>query len=468
MTIVIENWKPDAKVCYPLILLEGSCCCSARFIRIHKKDSEEANSRFPCFNGTFKALCLLNKGVNKLKLCTYTESDDWLESVETVISYFCEKPRFRVRLVYGLTRDGDGSFQVSSSTCHTRGTSVQGERRVAIAALLIQTATAEFLYRQGLERKTFVFDQQHVSAIPPVTTFRFSFTNEEAFRLQDGSLWSTIHEQLKVLPDREDTIDLVVMSFTRYDPDSKVVKAHTALGGDRLALFGGGCLYSWPEAIEQVVERFLDGRPCDKSLFDDSGGRGKMWSVTSTTIGALLHELGHCLSLPHPTGKLGWKGGGIMARGFDHFNRLFVGFEDGRVVTRSEEPFFDRSSAIRLFYHKYFNGMGYYYCASPTPATWWNQLMGPNQIKLSRDTETHAVTITAPLGIRHIAFLVNGDQADHEEYCLSEPPPSNRTLMPDKALIEQRLHLQDMPTIEVAISVCDNHGNIVIRKLKEI
>ncbi|EME30262.1 uncharacterized protein Gasu_24130 [Galdieria sulphuraria] len=380
------------------------------------------------------------------------------------MTYVCEKPRYRIRLVYGLTRNGDGSFQVSSKD--NRGTSVQGERRLAMAALLIQTAAAEFLYRQGLKRKTFIFDQQHVSAIPPVTTFRFSFTDEEAFRLQDGSLWSTIHEQLKGLPDREDTIDLVVMSFTRYDPNAKVAKAHTALGGDRLALFGGGCLYSWPETIEQVVERFLDERPCDKSLFDDSGGRGKMWSITATTIGALLHELGHCLSLPHPTGKLGWKGGGIMARGFDHFNRLFVGFEDGRVITQADEPFFDRSSAIRLFYHKYLNPMGYYH-ASPTPASWWNRLVDQDQIKLSRDSATQAVMITAPFGIRHIAFLVNGDQADHEEYHLSEPPPNNRTLMPDKQLIEQRLHLQNTRT-EVSVSVCDSHGNIVVKRLKEI
>lgn len=239
-----------------------------------------------------------------------------LESTELVITYVCEKPRYRVRLIYGLTRDGDGTFQVNPKDTSNQGTIFQGEKRLAMAALLIQTATAEFLYRQGLQRKTFLFDQQHVSSIPPVTTFRFSFSEKEAFQLQDGSLWSNIFEQLRNLPDREDTIDLVVMSFTRFDPVSRVVNAHTALGGDRLALFGGGCLYSWPETMEQVVARFLDNRPCDKCLFDDSGGRGKMWSVTSTTIGALLHELGHCLSLPHPTGKLSWKGGGIMARGF--------------------------------------------------------------------------------------------------------------------------------------------------------
>lgn len=454
-----------------------SCSPDAQFISVYKEGKQQEETRLPCFGGRFKALCLLNKGTNRLRLCTYSEADVLLDSVETAITYVCEKPRYRVRLIYGLTKNGDGSFQVSSKVSGSnQGTRVQGEKRLAMAGLLIQTATAELLYRQGLERKTFVFDQQHASLLPPVTTFRFSFTDEEAFGLRDGALWSTIHEQLAassgLLPDREDTIDLVVMSFTRYDSRSKVVKAHTALGGGRLALFGGGCLYSWPETLAQVVERFLDDRPCDASLFDDSGGRGKMWSVTSTTIGALLHELGHCLSLPHPTGKLSWKGGGIMARGFDHFNRLFVGVESGRVVNKSEEPFFDRSSAIRLFFHQYLNNGGYSYRASPTPAIttsyigWWKNRLAHSPIRLSRNA-TGSVVITAPYGIRHIAFLVNGDQADHEEYYLSESPPIERILVPDDRLIEQRLCLQDK-RVEVGLSVCDSLGNIVVSNLKDI
>lgn len=145
-------------------------------------------------------------------------------------------------------------------------------------------------------------------------------------------------------------------------------------------------------------------------------------------------------------------------------NRLFVGFEEGRITSRSEEPFLDRSSAIRLFYHKYLNPMGYSYVSS-TPAAWWNRLFDP--IKFSRDPVTQSIVITAVLGIRHIAFLVNGDQADHEEYYLSETPPNHRVLMPDRQLIMERLKLQDSRT-EVSLSVCDSCGNIAIRKLTEI
>ena len=74
------------------------------------------------------------------------------------------------------------------------------------------------------------------------------------------------------------------MSCTHYDPPSpglfnaklftKYIKAHTALGGSHLALFGTGGLHTWASSIEELVACFTDGRMIDKlQLFDDSGGR---------------------------------------------------------------------------------------------------------------------------------------------------------------------------------------------------
>ena len=45
-------------------------------------------------------------------------------------------------------------------------------------------------------------------------------------------------------------------------------------------------------------------------LFDDSGGRGTWGGVYSTTLGALIHEIGHLFDLDHTDS-------GVMGRGFD-------------------------------------------------------------------------------------------------------------------------------------------------------
>eukprot|EP00871_Galdieria_phlegrea_P002876 jgi/Galph1/358/GphlegSOOS_G5109.1 len=460
MGIFIENLEQHTTVVYPLLLLEGSCSTCTGFVNV-LVNSKGQYVQFPCLQGKFKALCLLERGHNSLTLSAQHENGEQLESIMFHVAYEPPKPHYRIRLVYGLAKDSNGEFQAPTGTNRSLS---QGERRLSLAALLIQTGTAEMLYRHGLGRKTFVFDKQDQHGWPVVTTFRFAFSEKDAFCWEGGQLWSKIREQLSCLPDRENTIDLVVMSFTRYNPVMKVAKAHTALGGDRLALFGGGCLYSWPETIDEVVSRFLDCRHSDPSLFDDSGGRGKMWSITATTIGALLHELGHCLSLPHPTGKLSWRGGGIMARGFDQFNRLFILCEDGRLLEKRDEPFFDRSSAVRLCYHRYLNH--FVFQPEPTPSLLWHRMLGQDKPTVARDTNTKAIIVTAVKGIRHISFLVNGDQADHEEYALVESPPVTRVLMNDAQLLK-RLNSSSVSS-KVEISICDNHGNIVTRNLEEI
>jgi len=94
-----------------------------------------------------------------------------------------------------------------------------------------------------------------------------------------------------------------------------------------MALFGSGGLYSWPRTIDEVQRCWMDATKVDKSChFDDSGGRGTslqgmprggraqlgllsfpippsltgtMWANFATTLGATLHEVGHCFGLDH-------------------------------------------------------------------------------------------------------------------------------------------------------------------------
>ena len=83
----------------------------------------------------------------------------------------------------------------------------------------------------------------------------------------------------------DDVKFLAVMSATRYTNASKkwpsshsellsMVKGHAALGGGGLALFGSGCLYTWPKKLDEVQKRFRDRTEVDwLHYMDDSAFR---------------------------------------------------------------------------------------------------------------------------------------------------------------------------------------------------
>src|SRR5690606_16370285 len=94
---------------------------------------------------------------------------------------------------------------------------------------------------------------------------------------------------------------------------------HTALGGGRLGLFGSGTLHTFPESIDRIEERFLDAREIEPYLFPEYARTDEYWSIFTTSIGAMLHETGHCFGLSHPDPIVH---NAIMWRGFDYLNRL--------------------------------------------------------------------------------------------------------------------------------------------------
>ena len=105
-----------------------------------------------------------------------------------------------------------------------------------------------------------------------------------------------------------------------------------------------------------------DQTPVDrKLLFDDSGGRGTWGGVYSTTLGSLLHEIGHLFDLDH-TDR------GIMGRGFDDVMCWVLMREPGcqsihPSPSELEEQWwlqwagakFDEASLVFLVYHRFFN-----------------------------------------------------------------------------------------------------------------
>ena len=72
------------------------------------------------------------------------------------------------------------------------------------------------------------------------------------------------------------------------------------------------------DVIRSVQSRLCDQTPVDSTkLMDDSGYRGTVGGCVATTLGSVLHELGHTFDLGHTES-------GIMARGFDDLDSLLT------------------------------------------------------------------------------------------------------------------------------------------------
>lgn len=366
--ICVLNHFQGETVCYPLVLLEGIICPNSetsgpkRIRRVSNtsldtsSDSEsERRNKIRALDSTlienelevyqdgfsilircgnrelswpvvckgFKAVVPLNIGENLIVLKVPDRTD--LNELEFKLTYIPVTISRFVRVVYIKCTDSDGSFDAPANVPCNLDSAV---KRLAFNSRLLQTFTAESLYQHGLGHKTFCIEEDDTGS-PKVHIFTSKLKTYEALGMTGDQLYAFFNKELKSSSLFDPLCKFwTFMSCTHYDPPSpdlfnaklftKYIKAHTALGGSHLALFGTGGLHTWASSIEELVACFTDGRMIDKlQLFDDSGGRGTYWANYATGLGASIHELGHCFDLAH-TPK------GIMARGFDDMNCVFT------------------------------------------------------------------------------------------------------------------------------------------------
>jgi len=91
-----------------------------------------------------------------------------------------------------------------------------------------------------------------------------------------------------------------------------------------LALFGSATLYAWPDTYSEIEQHFTDTTLIPQEVFPEYGRAREFWATYTTSLGAVLHEFGHCIGLDHPQNP---SAGDIMQRGFDYINRLAVTYE---------------------------------------------------------------------------------------------------------------------------------------------
>ena len=181
---------------------------------------------------------------------------------------------------------------------------------------------------------------------PLVHIHETSLTRAESHRLSQAQLWETIGRELLTSSIGDKKVKyLAFLSSTRYHNPRRIkplshsvtlqlTRGHIALGGGGLALFGTGCLWTWPSTIATVQSRLVDPTPVDPAVsMDDSGYRGTVGGCVATSLGSVLHELGHAWDLGHTQQ-------GIMARGFDDLDSLLTVISErgGSLAGRPRTP----------------------------------------------------------------------------------------------------------------------------------
>lgn len=423
----VANLEPAETLSYPLALVTGTA--PAEIDEVAVSGGAEAARTWPAAGGTFKVLVRLAPGDNDLRLEAGGVQHRFELRYEPM-----ENPRL-VRMVYVVAADGDGSFQAPEGEPNDLESA---KRRLALAGELMQTFTAEALHAQGLGRRTFRLARDE-NGLPEVAIFHTALTLAQARSMEGGDLWSHFNEEMGI-PADEQRISVTIMSMTQWDPVQGVALAHTALGGGRLGLFGSGALHTWAQSLDELVPRFMDDRRIDTTeLLDDSAFRGTYWANYATGIGATMHELGHCLSLPHPADHVG-----VMSRGFDQFNRTFMVREPPSAVSPGLDPVrttdetgWDRSAAVRLRYHRWFESDDFAWEVNEAP-------------RLTSNGTTLSFSTAA--GLRHIAWNANGEVAAHEEF-LDEPPAGFEIAIDE--LVERYAGVTSL-----GASAIDDDGNI--------
>ncbi|XP_012264580.1 putative zinc metalloproteinase YIL108W [Athalia rosae] len=314
--IVVTNFTDGEVLSYSLALLRGRVPPGCG--RIVVRGPRNTISEWPVVGGEFRALVELFRGENAIEL----EINEF--HCRLCLRHEPRTTRLRVTPIYVICAGHNGCFQSpKGEDCSVESAAT----RIGLGARLLQTLTAEKLREAGHGRKTFQLERDLDGAECLVMHSMLHVDRARAMSQRD--LWELIARELMTGPlASKDRKYLAFLSCTRYRgaPSPRThedtlarTEGHAALGGGGLALFGSACLHTWPTCLSQVLPRFLDPTIIDtEQLMDDSNYRGTHGGCLATTLGSVLHELGHTFDLGHTRE-------GIMGRGFDYVDRVFVG-----------------------------------------------------------------------------------------------------------------------------------------------
>lgn len=363
--VYIRNFPPNSiSVHFPLLYLHGDIeNISSKYVTCHNK-TLSSEIQWPVVKNEFKLFTFLKHGRNDIVIF----SDD--EEFSLTVTYIKQEQTRYILPVYIICAESDGTFL---SPNNVNNSVEEAVKKIQLNTRLMQTFIAESLWENGFERNTFYLPEDKAGQ-PTVKIFNSKLKLEDTKSMNPSDLYSYFSKEINSsFPEDPCCKYLCFMSCTRYFPPSdetfdkkyimSYVRGHAALGGGNMALFGTGSFHTWASNLEELYSKFTDTSLIDRSKeFDDSCGRGMFWANYSTTLGATIHELGHCFDLPHTPH-------GIMCRGHDDMNCFYTVVEPfsdrNRPVLAKNSSLDDtgkykgahwhRASAVVLRYHKWLN-----------------------------------------------------------------------------------------------------------------
>jgi hypothetical protein len=355
-----------------------------------------------------------------------------------------------------LGKDSPGTYDAVPERLQREGNGLDlATKKFRMAAYLWQAFTGEQMYRNGLGRRCFRFEEQWQ---PGTLTYEDQNTgtmrNEAKIHIirssktvaeirdldlaqqydkatKKGDLFGIAAEALKGhFPIKDGQKHYVSCLFldAHWDPKVKTVRGHAALGGGdgtlQLAIFGSHALQSYPASLEEVVPAFSDCTRTDIAyVANDCNESGSNWEAANIGIGAHLHETGHLFGCPHQES-------GVMLRDYVRLNRTFTCREPYSTRTRSPGPrlvlekdecTWHRLDCLRFRFHPCFR-----LPSDVTPST-----DGSVQVWT---VDNGGVLATAATGIAWVELYTEGDDLCHNyiEYfdpTGSKPPPNHVSLI---------------------------------------
>ncbi|GAB9469373.1 Jacalin-like lectin domain-containing protein [Globisporangium polare] len=336
--IHVTNVREGDVLAHPLVLLEGlvSDLPALQLMGEELYLDVRLDAARGCFwpitahAGKFKALVLLpapGKYALTLRVCGQHHGGvparpGALPERLFVIEYVPVVTRFVVRFYYQKCVDAEnGGFDAPPGVDNSDQAAID---KIRFNALIMQMMTAEMFHDVGLPRKTFAMEFA-ADGLPLVRPLTSTFTNATARSIDDQELIRLVHEDIDAYGlDTHDELEFkhaVILGCSKYNPATQKPEGHTALGGERVGVFGSCGLHTWPRHLGELTACCLNNNKVDTTrLMDDSCYRGTFWANYATGIGAFLHELGHTFGLGHSDS-------GIMGRGFDDLSRLLCAYE---------------------------------------------------------------------------------------------------------------------------------------------
>ena len=256
------NYADREVVRGPVVLLRGAAPADAAEVVATNESSRRDGRtlRGVARKGRYLALAELVPGENRLRLQTGAAE------ARLTLVYRPPTNTHVVRCVYLTDSTGDTTYQSQ------RADEVQNYAgKLDTAMKLLQCFTAERMHDLGFGRSTFNLELDANGRVD-VHVLRGERPAAEEYRLDDQAWWREVDGLVGRKLPHPSAKNVVVAAYTRFDPSTRKVHGHTALGGGDLGLFGSAGMFAWPTRLEDVFATFADATPIDGASIKAASG----------------------------------------------------------------------------------------------------------------------------------------------------------------------------------------------------